>query len=411
MKAYMVGGAVRDKLMGLEVRDVDWVVVGCSADEMKDLGFIQVGADFPVFLHPQTKQEYALARTERKTAPGYRGFVVHADPSVTLEQDLARRDLTINAMAMTDAGEVIDPTGGVTDLEGKVLRHVSDAFREDPVRVLRVARFAARFGGFTVAPETMGLMREMVECGEVDSLVPERVWKELERGLMENSPWRMLEVLRECGALARLLPEVDALVGVEQPAEWHPEICTFEHIKLVLQEAVKANADADVRYACLVHDLGKALTPAHVLPRHIGHESSGVKLVEAVSARLKVSSEAAQLAVLVCREHTNVHASQGLSGKAALRLVERCDGLRRPERFRQMLLACELDARGRLGLSDRAYPQRERLEVALKAAMGADARGVASRMAGTSAKGEDIGAAIRAERAKEVERALEALGG
>lgn len=406
MKTYKVGGAVRDTFMGLAVRDVDWVVVGSTVDEMVGLGFVQVGADFPVFLHPETKQEFALARTERKTAPGYRGFVVHAETSVTLEQDLSRRDLTINAMAMDEDGTLIDPFGGAADISSRVLRHVSNAFREDPVRVLRLARFAARFGDFSVADETMVLMKEMVAGGEVDALVPERVWKELEKGLMEAAPWRMLEVLHECGALARVLPEVARLDGVVQPIQHHPEVDTLKHVLLVIREAAKAGADVEVRFACLVHDLGKGLTPAEDLPRHIGHEATGVRLVEQVAGRLKVPSEATQLAVLVCREHTNVHASASLSGKAAMRLIERCDGIRRPARFRKMLQACELDARGRLGLEDRDYPQRRRLEVALEAALATDAAGVAKRLMATNAAGVDIGAAIRSARSGEVARAL-----
>jgi len=409
VKTYKVGGAVRDQLMGLDVRDVDWVVVGSTVEDMLAQGFIKVGADFPVFLHPETKEEFALARTERKTAPGYRGFVVHADRAVTLEEDLSRRDLTINAMAIAEGGELIDPHGGASDIRSRVLRHVSGAFREDPVRVLRLARFAARFGDFKVAAETMSLMKEMVSDGEVDSLVPERVWRELEKGLMEPAPWRMIEVLQECGALERVLPEVSKLNGVIQPILHHPELDTLKHVLLVLKEAAKANADLDVRFACLVHDLGKGLTAADKLPRHIGHEQTGVKLVEEVVARLKVPTEAAQLAILVCREHTNVHASAGLSGKAAMRLIERCDGIRRPTRFCRMLLACELDARGRLGLEDRPYPQRRRLEVALEAALATDAAGVAKRLLETKAAGVDIGAAVRSARSGQIDRAFRGM--
>ena len=409
MRVYMVGGAVRDRLMGLEVRDQDWVVVGATSDELVSSGYVRVGADFPVFLHPTTKQEYALARTERKTAPGYRGFVVHADKEVTLEEDLSRRDLTMNAIAMDQSGVLTDPFGGQKDIELKVLRHVSDAFKEDPVRVLRVARFAARFGDFTVADETMALMKEMVNCGEVDSLVAERVWKELEKGLMESAPWRMLEVLQECGALRRVMPELDALVGVCQPILHHPENCTFEHIKLVLKEAVKANADVGVRFACLVHDLGKGVTPKDALPRHIGHEAASAKMVAEVVKRMKVPSEMGTLAGLVAQEHTNVHASGNLNGKAALRLIERCDGIRRPDRFRNILQSCELDARGRLGLSERAYPQRARLVVALEAALKTDVASVANRMMALTGRGEDIGGAIRNARGESVQEALKAF--
>jgi tRNA nucleotidyltransferase (CCA-adding enzyme) len=393
--------------MGLDVRDKDWVVVGATAEEMTSLGFIKVGADFPVFLHPETKQEYSLARTERKTAPGYRGFVVHADKEVTLDEDLSRRDLTMNAVAMAEDGSLRDPFGGVADIERKVLRHVSEAFKEDPVRVLRIARFAARFEDFTVAEETMSLMKAMVNCGEVDSLVAERVWRELEKGLMERAPWRMLEVLEECGALERVMPELSAMVGISQPLEHHPEDCCFEHVKLVLKEAAKAGADASVRFSCLVHDLGKGATPKHLLPRHIGHEAASARMVAEVVKRLKVPSEMGVMAGLVAQEHTNVHASIKLNGKAALRLIERCDGIRRHERFRKILQACELDAKGRLGLSDLDYPQRRRMEVALEAALKTDVASVAQRMMEVTGRGEAIGGAIRHARGEAVQAALD----
>ncbi len=352
MDLYIVGGAVRDRLLGRPVQDRDWLVVGADPQQMLDAGFVPVGRDFPVFLHPSTHEEYALARTERKVAPGYHGFTFHADPSVTVEDDLARRDLTINAMAEDADGRLVDPYGGRADLERRVLRHVSPAFAEDPVRILRLARFAARFADFSVAPETGVLMRAMVEAGEVDALVPERVWQELSRGLMEQTPSRMFEVLRGCSALARLLPEVDRLWGVPQPPQHHPEIDTGVHLMMVLDTSARLGAPLPVRYACLGHDLGKGTTPPEVLPRHLGHEERSVALVEQVSARWKVPNDCRELAVVVAREHGHVHASGPLDAAALMRLIERCDGLRRPDRFELMLWACECDARGRLGHAD-----------------------------------------------------------
>ena len=406
MKSYKVGGAVRDHLLGLPVRDTDWVVVGSTAPEMLAAGFTQVGQDFPVFLHPVSRDEYALARTERKTGQGYKGFVVHADRGVTLLEDLSRRDLTMNAMAMGEDGVVVDPFGGRRDLEARVIRHVSDAFREDPVRILRVARFAARFG-FTVARETMDLMREMVASGEVDSLVNERVWQELAGGLMEENPVRMLDVLLECGALHRVLPEVAALEGVCQPIQHHPENCTLEHVRLVLAQSVKARSSLGVRFACLVHDLGKATTPAAVLPRHLGHEKRSEELARNLCLRLRVPSEIHGLATMVAREHGNVHASLGLNGAAIVRLLERCDAFRKPDRFRQAMLACECGARGRLGLSERAYPQSKRLVKALTVALATDTRAVAERMVALGRAGEEVGAAIHKTRSEAVQTALQ----
>ncbi|MDP9045346.1 MAG: multifunctional CCA addition/repair protein, partial [Pseudomonadota bacterium] len=349
MERYLVGGAVRDALLGRPGGDRDWVVVGSSVRDMLDAGYLQVGRDFPVFLHPQTREEHALARTERKTAAGYHGFEVHADPSVTLEQDLQRRDLTINAIAQDEAGRLIDPWGGQRDLDARLLRHVSPAFAEDPVRILRIARFAARFGDFSVAPETMALMRRMVAAGEVEALVPERVWQELARGLMETHPARLFEVLRECGALARLLPEVDRLWGVPQRADYHPEVDTGVHLMMVLDMAVRLGADLPVRFACLGHDLGKGTTPPGILPRHLGHEARSVALVRELSERLRVPVACSELAAVVAREHGNVHRSDAFGASALLRLIERCDAIRRPDRFAQLLLACECDARGRGG--------------------------------------------------------------
>ena len=394
MQIYLVGGAVRDALMNPcdttaepSHTDRDWVVIGATPETMVQQGFLPVGRDFPVFLHPQTREEYALARTERKTAPGYHGFAFHADPGVSLEDDLARRDLTINAMAVaaTDSHDpaqarLIDPYGGRADLLAGVLRHVTTAFSEDPVRILRLARFAARFPSFSVAPETSALMREMVGAGEVDHLVPERVWQELSRGLMEQRPSRMFEVLRECGALQRLLPEVDRLWGVPQRADYHPEVDTGVHLMMVLDMGARLGANLAVRFACLCHDLGKGTTPTDVLPRHTGHEVRSAELLQALCERWRVPRESRELADVVAREHGHIHRSGELGAAALVRLLERCDALRRPERFDLVLLACECDARGRLGHSEHAYPQSARLRNALLAAqavnMGEIARSV-----------------------------------
>ena len=398
MKTYVVGGAVRDGLLGEPVNDHDWVVTGASPQDMLDAGYLPVGKDFPVFLHPRTHEEYALARTERKTGPGYRGFEVYAAPDVTLEDDLVRRDLTINAIAQAADGTLIDPYGGQRDLAAKVLRHVSEAFAEDPVRILRLARFAARWPGFTVAPETTALMQRMVAAGEVDALVAERVWQELSRGLMERAPARMFEVLRSVGALARLVPELDALFGVPQPPAHHPEIDTGVHTLMVLDRCALTAQPLPVRYACLVHDLGKGTTPADVLPRHIGHEQRGEDLIRTVNERLRVPVDCGELALLTAREHTNVHASEKLDASAVMRLLERCDAFRRPERFLQMLAACECDAKGRLGLEDRPYPQRARLAAALKTAQDVDARAASAQAIERGLKGPAIADAIRRAR-------------
>jgi tRNA nucleotidyltransferase (CCA-adding enzyme) len=391
MKIYLVGGAVRDALLQQGAPtpkpahvDRDWVVVGSSPQDMLDQGYLPVGRDFPVFLHPLTREEYALARTERKTAPGYRGFAVHAEPGVTLKDDLARRDLTINAMAVAaqDASHpvgatLIDPHGGQRDLRDRVLRHVTSAFADDPVRILRLARFAARFPDFTVAPETMLLMQTMVGNGEVDHLVAERVWQELSRGLMEQRPSRMFAVLRECGALARILPEVDRLWGVPQRAEHHPEIDTGVHAMMVLDMSARLQTPLTVRYACLCHDLGKGTTPAHMLPRHLGHEQRSVALLHQVSERWRVPRECRELAEVVAREHGHLHRSGDLDEAATLRLLERCDALRRPHRFGEILKACECDARGRLGHEDEPYPQALRLSAALETVLSVDVTAVA----------------------------------
>lgn len=387
MQVYAVGGAIRDELLGKPSQDRDYVVVGATPEEMERLGYKPVGKDFPVFLHPRTKAEYALARTERKTAVGYKGFAFYCGADVTLEDDLVRRDLTINAMAraVDDAGNlvgpVIDPYDGQRDLAAKHFRHVSDAFAEDPVRILRAARFAARFHDFTVVPETVALMRAMVDAGEVDALVPERVWQELARGLMEAKPSRMFAVLRECGALARLLPELDRLWGVPQRADYHPEVDTGVHVMMVLDHAASVGASLPVRFAALVHDLGKGTTPADVLPRHIGHEERSVTLLEHVCKRLRVPNECRELALVVAREHGNIHRSLEFGAAAVTRLLERCDALRKPERFAEALRACEADARGRLGFEDRDYPQATRLLEALDAASSIDAGAIARECA------------------------------
>ena len=381
MKTYAVGGAVRDELLGLPVKDRDWVVVGATPQEMLEQGFLAVGRDFPVFLHPRTHEEYALARTERKTAPGYTGFAFHAAPGVTLEEDLVRRDLTINAIARDEAGTIIDPHGGRADIAARVLRHVSPAFAEDPVRILRVARFAARFTDFTVAPETLELMRAMTAAGEVDALVAERVWQELARGLMEARPSRMFELLRQCGALARLLPEVDALWGVPQRADYHPEVDTGVHVMMVIDMAARLDAALPARFAALTHDLGKARTPADILPRHHGHEAKSVALVEGVCERLKVPVDCRDVARLAARYHGDMHRVEELRPETKLTLLERCDALRRPERFELILVACEADYRGRLGWEECDYAQAAAWKAALAAVRGVDAGAIAQATA------------------------------
>nr|WP_315208404.1 multifunctional CCA addition/repair protein [uncultured Albidiferax sp.] len=410
MQIYLVGGAVRDTLLGRTGGDRDWVVVGATPDALVAQGFLPVGKDFPVFLHPRTHEEYALARTERKTAPGYRGFAVHAAIDVTLEQDLARRDLTINAIAasahsISASGQfdvnfeaLTDPFGGQRDLQAKLLRHVTDAFREDPVRILRVARFAARFTDFSVAPETLDLMREMVDAGEVDALVPERVWQELARGLMEPQPSRMFAVLRDCGALARLLPEVEALWGVPQRADYHPEIDTGIHVMMVLDMAARLQAPLPVLFACLTHDLGKATTPADVLPRHIGHEIRSADLLKGLCQRLRVPTDCRDLADVVAREHGNIHRGLDISAAAALRLLERADAFRKPQRFADALLACECDARGRLGLGEQAYPQRPHWLEVLQAAQSVATEPIAKAAHAKGVQGKDIGGLVHAAR-------------
>jgi tRNA nucleotidyltransferase (CCA-adding enzyme) len=391
---------VRDQLLQLPVADRDYVVVGATPEAMLAAGYTPVGKDFPVFLHPQTHAEYALARTERKTAPGYKGFVFHADADVTLEQDLIRRDLTINAMAQADDGVIVDPFGGQRDLQAKIFRHVSDAFAEDPVRILRVARFAARFTEFSVAPETNVLMRRMVAAGEVDALVPERVWQELARGLMEAAPSRMFAVLRDCGALQRILPELDCLWGVPQPPKHHPEIDTGVHIMMVIDYAAQQNFDLPVRVAALLHDLGKGATPPSEWPRHHGHEGFSVKLVNAVCERLKIPNDCRDLAVMTARDHGNVAKALELRAATVVTLLERCDGFRKPQRFADMLRAVECDQRGRTGFETAAFPQGEYLSGALRAAISVNAGEVAGRYSSEPAK---IPEAIRAARVAAVQ--------
>jgi tRNA nucleotidyltransferase (CCA-adding enzyme) len=370
MQVYLVGGAVRDALLGLPVKERDWVVVGSTRDELLRLKYREVGRDFPVFLHPESHDEYALARRERKVAPGYRGFSVEFGPEVTLEEDLARRDLTINAIAQAEDGTLFDPFQGQRDLNDRLLRHVSPAFVEDPVRILRVARFAARFAplGFRVAPETLELMRAMSARGEVDALVAERVWQETEKALREPGASVFFRVLRECGALKIIYPEIDALFGVPQPEKWHPEIDTGVHTLMVLDQAVLLSGEPTVRFAALVHDLGKAATPQAEWPGHKGHEERSVALIEALAKRLRLPNPYCELALIVARYHGNVHRAFELRAKTILGILEKTDAFRRPERFSQALTACEADSRGRLGLEDRPYPQRAYLQAARDAA-------------------------------------------
>lgn len=382
MDIFCVGGAVRDQLLGLPVQDHDYVVVGATPEQMTAAGYRPVGKDFPVFLHPQTQEEYALARTERKTGKGYKGFQVHASPEVTLEQDLARRDLTINAIARAADGTLIDPHHGIDDLRAGILRHVSAAFVEDPVRILRLARFAARYPQFSVAAETLALLREMVANGEVDALVPERVWQELAKGLMEQRPSRMFEVLRECGALARLLPELDRLWGVPQPAQHHPEIDTGRHILLVIDYAAACGYGLPVRYAALLHDLGKGATPPDEWPRHIAHEQRSVALVKTVSQRLRAPNDCRELAVIVAAYHGKAHRALEMRPETLLQLLQDCDAPRQPERFSLFLQACEADSRGRTGYENAPFPQADRLRLALQLAQAVDAGAVAARCDG-----------------------------
>lgn len=402
MKIYEVGGAVRDRLLGIPVTDIDRVVVGASAEQMLADGFRPVGSDFPVFLHPQTGEEYALARTERKSGRGYGGFVFHASPDVTLEQDLSRRDLTINAMAEDDQGRLTDPYGGREDLQNRLLRHVSPAFVEDPLRVLRVARFAARYAGlgFRVAEPTLQLMRQLSESGELQALTAERSWKEISRALMEAHPQVFIQVLRDCGALQQLLPELDVLFGVPQPPAHHPEIDTGVHTLSVLEQAALHGQPLAVRWACLLHDLGKGTTRPSEWPRHIAHEQRGVKLIKAVNERFKAPKDCQELALLVGEYHTHGHRALELRPSTLLELLQSFDVYRRPQRFEDFIMACEMDARGRLGLEDRAYPQADYLRGAAQAARSVAVQPLVAK----GYKGSALGEALKAER-------LEALKG
>jgi tRNA nucleotidyltransferase (CCA-adding enzyme) len=375
-KIYCVGGAVRDGLLGLPVQDHDWVVVGATPEQMEALGYRPVGKDFPVFLHPQTHEEYALARTERKTALGYKGFAVYAAPDVTLEQDLSRRDFTVNAIAQSEDGSLIDPYNGIADLGAGMLRHVSAAFSEDPVRILRAARFVARFG-FSIAPETLELMRMMVANGEVDALVAERVWQELARGLMEKNPSRFIHTLRDCGALKKIMPEVDALFGVPQPPQYHPEIDCGIHTMMVLDDAAQHDCVLEVRFAALMHDLGKGNTPKDILPRHIGHEARSVDLLRVLCERLRVPGECRDLGLLVARYHGDVHRAKELRPDTIVRLFQNCDAWRKPQRFAQILEACASDARGRTGHEHDDYPQAHFLQRVFQAAQAVNAGEIA----------------------------------
>ena len=406
-KIYCVGGAVRDRLLGLEVQDHDWVVVGSTPEEMVARGFQPVGRDFPVFLHPHTHEEYALARTERKTARGYQGFAVYAAPDVTLEQDLLRRDFTINAIAQEidnkpGGGKLIDPHHGIADLRAGILRHVSPAFSEDPVRILRAARFSARFG-FTIAPETLQLMLDMVSSGEVDALVAERVWQELARGLMEKKPSRFFDTLRSCGALARIIPEVDALFGVPQPEQHHPEIDCGIHTMMVVDDAARHDYTLEVRFAALTHDLGKATTPRDILPRHIGHEQRSGELVKILCQRLRASSDCRDLALLAARFHGDVHRANELRAETIINLFQSADAWRRPERFTQLLQACASDARGRTGHENDAYPQADYLLQLLALARAVDAGEIAKKCSDSSA----ISGAVHQARIKAIEELVE----
>ena len=396
MQIYKVGGAVRDRLLGKKVVDIDWVVVGATSEDMLIKGFRPVGSDFPVFLHPITGEEHALARTERKTGKGYGGFVFHADPSVTLEQDLIRRDLTINAIAEDKSGQLTDPYNGQADLKARILRHVSPAFAEDPLRVLRVARFAARYtpDGFTVAPDTLELMRALSDSGELEALTPERSWKEISRALMEPEPQVFIQVLRDCGALKVLMPEIDALFGVPQPEAHHPEIDTGLHVLSVLHQAALHHQPLSVRWACLVHDLGKGLTPEDQWPRHIAHEQRGLKAIKAMNTRFKAPRECQELALLVAEYHTHGHRALELKPSTLLDLLQSFDVYRRPQRFEDFIASCEMDARGRLGFEDRDYPQADYLRGAAEAARRVSVQPLLDK----GIQGQALGEALKRER-------------
>ncbi len=396
LKTFLVGGSVRDELLNLPVKDHDYVVVGSTPEEMIRLGFRSVGKDFPVYLHPKNQNQYALARTERKVARGYKGFEIYTSPKVTLQDDLARRDLTINAIAKDKDGNIIDPFNGVADLEAGLLRHVSAAFSEDPVRVLRTARFSARFG-FCIVPETLLLMKELVRNGEVDALVPERVWQELARGLMEKKPSRLFYVLRECGALARIMPELDVLFGIPQPVQWHPEVDTGEHIMRVIDYAATKNYSLPVRFAALTHDLGKGVTPQNLWPHHIGHEPQSVKLINDLCKRIKIPKDSRDLALLVASYHTNVHRIAKLCSTAIGDMLIAVDAFRRPKRFEKFIRACECDFYGRPGYDKKPYPQAIQLRKAFNAACNIDSGAIASNQAKTNSDRALLSASINAK--------------
>jgi tRNA nucleotidyltransferase (CCA-adding enzyme) len=402
MQTYIVGGAVRDELLGYPIKDKDYVVVGSTPEQMVAAGFRPVGKDFPVFLHPETQDEYALARTERKTAKGYKGFVVHASPEITLEQDLARRDLTINAIAKSETGELVDPFHGLEDIKSKTLRHVGHAFVEDPVRILRIARFSARLADFNIAPETLNLMQQMVEAGEVDALVAERVWQELAKGLMEKNPARMFEVLRSCGALNRIIPELDKLWGVPQPPQHHPEVDTGVHVMLVLDYAAQKDFSLSVRFAALMHDLGKGTTPKEILPRHIGHEERGVHLVKDVCKRLRVPNDCKALAVMVAKFHGKLYQSLEMRPSTLLEFLIQLDAIRQPERFNEFLQACEADSRGRTGLESCPTLAADLMRKVLRVASSVDAGAIASKQSNV----EKIKTAIFEARVEAIKRVL-----
>lgn len=389
METYLVGGSVRDELLGLSVKDHDYVVVGTTPEAMVKLGYRPVGKDFPVFLHPQTHEQYALARTERNVSRGYKGFEVYTSPKITLQEDLARRDLTINALAKDQDGKIIDPFNGIADLEAGVLRHISPAFSEDPVRVLRTARFAARFG-FQIAPETLTLMKDMAHNGEVDALVPERVWQEIARGLMENHPSRMFYMLRECSALARIMPEVDVLFGVPQPPKHHPEIDTGVHIMMAIDYAASKNYSLPIRFATLTHDLGKGTTPPEEWPRHIGHEARSVRLTQDLCERVKIPKDERDLALLVAKFHGDVHRAEELKPSTIANMLQTVDAYRKPARFKEFLLACSCDFHGRPGYAQKPYPQSARLDNALNAANRVNAGEIATALKKTELSSSEL---------------------
>ena len=405
MKIYLVGGAVRDKLLGFTPKEHDWVVVGATPEQMLDKGFKQVGKDFPVFLHPDTHEEYALARTERKTAPGYKCFTFHAASDVTLEQDLQRRDLTVNAIAEDEQGNIIDPYNGILDIDQRILRHVSEAFNEDPVRILRVARFAARFASMAVlvADSTLALMRSMVDSGEADALVPERVWKELETALSTDTPQQFFETLRQCGALEKLFPEIDALYGVPQSEKHHPEIDTGIHTMMVLEQCARLTDDPVTRFAALLHDLGKGITPKEQWPKHLEHEENGVPLINALCDRYRVPNDYRDLAVHVSRYHLHCHRANELRSNSILKLFKNTDAFRRPERFQQFLMACEADARGRTGFENQPSPQAKLLRRALAAANQVDAKSIAE----SGLKGAAIANQLQEQQIRAIKQAVD----